>query len=198
MRDIFSKIYHENYWNDKDSVSGAGSNLKATEAIRLALPPLFDELHIESIIDIPCGDFFWFKEMDLPYIMYIGVDIVPELIAFCNEKYRDENHIFLVGDATKRVVPPANLIFCRDMLGHLSNEDVRKALKNFRASEARYLMATTFPGRDPNVDIETGQWRPIDLEALRYGLGPAMMLIDEKCTDGNGKFTDKMLGLWEL
>lgn len=198
MRDIFTNIYHSNYWNDKQSVSGAGSNLEATEAIRLALPPLFAELGVETMIDIPCGDFYWFKEMELPGIQYIGADIVPELVAHCKEKYGDNSHTFLVTDATKRVLPQVDLIFCRDMLGHLTNDDVRKTLKNFRASGSRYLMATTFPGRDPNQDIETGQWRPIDLEALRFGLGPVMLLIDEKFTGGDGKFTDKMLGLWEL
>lgn len=198
MRDIFSNIYHSNYWNDKDSVSGAGSNLKSTAAIRQALPPLLEELGVQTMIDIPCGDFYWFKEMELPEIQYIGADIVPELVEFCKKNYSDKNHTFLIADATKRVLPQVDLILCRDMLGHLTNEDVRKALKNFARSGTRYLLATTFPGRDPNVDIQTGQWRPIDLEALRYGLGPAMLLLDEKCTDGGGKFSDKMLGLWEL
>lgn len=198
MRDIFSNIYHSNYWNDKDSVSGAGSNLEATAALRLALPPLLAELGVQTMIDIPCGDFYWFKEMDLPDIKYIGADIVPELVAFCAENYSDENHTFLIADASKRVLPPVDLILCRDMLGHLTNDDVRKVLKNFARSGTRYLLATTFPGRDPNQDIQTGQWRPIDLEALRFGLGPAMLLVDEKCGEGNGKFTDKMLGLWEL
>lgn len=200
MRDIFTNIYHENGWRDKDSKSGRGSNLEQTAHIRMVLPQIFSELGVRYLLDIPCGDFFWFKEMayEMRGIKYIGADIVPELIDYCNANYSDENHTFIVTDVTKHRPPEADLIFCRDLLGHLTNDEVRKVLKNFRASGTRYLMATTFPDRDPNVDIKTGEWRPIDLEALRYGLGPATLLINERCTDGDGHFSDKSLGLWEL
>lgn len=197
MSDVFGDIYKNNTWKGDESVSGKGSTLKQTEAIRKVIPGLLQELQIRTLLDLPCGDFYWFKEMDLPDIVYLGADIVVDLIKE-NQKYNDKNHRFVVMDATKHIPPSVDLILCRDMLGHFNNVDIRKALKNFQASGSKYLLATTFPGRNANVDIETGSWRPIDLEALRYGLGPAWLLINENCTEGKGRFSDKSLGLWEL
>jgi len=33
---------------------------------------LFEELEISSILDIPCGDFNWMKEINLDKYKYIG------------------------------------------------------------------------------------------------------------------------------
>lgn len=197
MKDIFTSIYQSNYWQDDESVSGRGSNLEQTAAIRLILPQLFKELEIKTLLDIPCGDFYWFKEMELE-LNYLGADIVPELIEKNKSLYANDHTFFAVLDATTDQVPKADLILCRDMLGHFTNYDVMRTLKNFRVSGSKYLLATTFPGRNPNQDIKTGQWRPIDLEALRYGLGPAKILVNENCTESKGRFSDKSLGLWEL
>lgn len=35
---------------------------------------------VRSVLDIPCGDFFWFKEIKLDLDSYIGGDIVAPLI----------------------------------------------------------------------------------------------------------------------
>lgn len=197
MRDVFTHIYQTNFWKDDESVSGRGSNMEQTQAIRMILPQLFKELGVERLIDIPCGDYYWFKEMDLK-LAYLGIDIVPELIEENRKRYANSHIFFEAMDATTDPLPQADLILCRDMLGHFDNATVNKTLKNFRASGSKYLLATTFPGRNPNQDINTGEWRPIDLEALRYGLGPAKILVNENCTEGRGRFSDKSLGLWEL
>jgi SAM-dependent methyltransferase len=201
MKEVFAQIYEGNFWKDTESRSGRGSNLEQTETIRKVLPALFEELAIKTLLDIPCGDFYWFNLMwaDLPKgLAYLGADIVPELIAKNLQGYSSDRIFFDELDALADWIPCADLILCRDMLGHFSNIDVNRTIKNFRASGSKYLLATTFPGRNPNQEIETGQWRAIDLEALRYGLGPAKLLINENCTESNGRFNDKSLGLWEL
>lgn len=195
MKDVFTNIYKTNFWKSDESVSGQGSSLDQTAAIRLVLPQVFHELRIKSLLDIPCGDYHWFQEMHLS-LDYFGADIVPEIITENQDLFPGVH--FEVADAMTDDLQQVDLIFCRDMLGHFSNADVMRTLKNFRASGSTYLIATTFPGRNPNVDIETGQWRPIDLEAMRYGLGPSGLLINENCTEAEGRYADKSLGLWKL
>ena len=51
---------------------------------------LLSRRRVRSILDAPCGDFYWMKEVALCDIDYIGADIVEEIIA------RDRN----VGDAS--------------------------------------------------------------------------------------------------
>lgn len=196
MKDIFTQIYKDNSWKDAQSVSGQGSNMKQTAAIRRALPKLFEQLHVKSLLDIPCGDFNWFSHINLSTdFRYIGADIVNELIY--RNQMRWPQLEWLVLDATISKLPEVDMIFCRDMLGHLDNAGVKAALKNFKRSGATYLLATTYPGRENVVEIETGQWRPINLASL-FGLPSPVAVINEECTEGKMQYTDKSLGLWRL
>lgn len=200
-RDIFTDYYETNFWRDKESVSGPGSNLQSTEAIRQVLPSLFKNLGIKYLLDIPCGDFYWYGAMmrglyvpEAPWPKYIGGDIVPELVMQNRGRYPYMQ--FEVLDATKDRLPKVDMIMCRDMLGHIPNADVVRCIKNFKRSGAQWLLATTFPHFDNgNVNIQTGEWRPINLSDWRFGLGEPILLLDEK---NKGKFNDKHLGLWEL
>ena len=196
IQDTFSDIYHSNHWKNDESVSGNGSTMDATAEIRSKLPGLFRNYFIKSVLDIPCGDYNWFKEMKLEIDYYLGADIVPEIVE-ANQQYADFNRAFHLIDATSDDLPRVDLILCRDMLGHFSNADVKRTLQNFRASGSRYLLATTFPNHENSTNIETGQWRPINLASL-FGLPNPIELINEKCMEGGGKFMDKSLGLWRL
>ena len=62
---VFAEIYQTNRWNDSESRSGAGSSLRETETLRAELPALLARHRIESIADIPCGDFNWMSAVDL-------------------------------------------------------------------------------------------------------------------------------------
>lgn len=196
MKDIFQHYYETNFWRDKESVSGNGSNLESTAAIREALPRLFESMGINSLLDISCGDFWWMSHIkEIQWLRYIGGDIVTELIHQNRERYMHPNLEFQVLDATKSHLPEVDIIFCRDTLVHFDNHSINLALKNFRASGSKWLLATTFPGANPNSEISIGQWHAIDLAALRFGLGPQMGLINE---GHKGEFSNKSLGLWRL
>lgn len=196
VKEIFTKIYKDNFWRDASSVSGQGSNLAATELLCENLADFFTLCGVTSILDIPCGDFFWLSHMqDFEKFDYIGADIVSELVYQNKQNFPGID--FRILDATKDRLPQVDLIFCRDMLGHFSNRDVQRALKNFRASGSKYLLATTFPGRENIGDIQTGEWRPINL-ARMFGLPDPIGMINEGYRGAGDKFIDKSLGLWEL
>src|SRR5690349_11851139 len=76
----FSRIYEQNLWGDKESVSGTGSSITATVVVRSELPALLERLGVQSLLDAPCGDFTWMKEVVGGIGRYTGVDIVPRLI----------------------------------------------------------------------------------------------------------------------
>ena len=52
-----------------------------------ALPKVFDDFGIHTILDIPCGDFHWMKHVSLDSINYTGADIVADLIQKNKQKY---------------------------------------------------------------------------------------------------------------
>lgn len=196
---VFEQIYKENGWRGNESVSGQGSSLAQTVVVRNELPSLVERLNITKLLDVPCGDYYWFQYIKFSReISYIGADVVPDLIRANIQQYgQDYSKHFEILDITKDRLPLVDLIMVRDLLGHFSNADVQRAVRNIKASGARYLLATTFPARETSGDIITGQWRPINL-AHYFGLPTPIEIINEGCTEGNGAFSDKSLGLWDL
>ena len=73
-----------------------------------------------------------------------------------------------------------------------------RALRNICDSGSTYLMTTSFPGRRKNEDIVTGQWRPLNLEVAPVAFPAPLRIVNEGCTEGDGAFRDKSLGLWRV
>ena len=63
MGKIFTDIYKNNTWGDKESLSGPASNLPRTKNLRKVLPELAQLYNIKTMIDAPCGDMFWFSKI---------------------------------------------------------------------------------------------------------------------------------------
>jgi len=194
---VFRDIYAQNLWGDQESVSGPGSNLERTSAFRAELPPLLKAIGVRTLLDAPCGDFNWMKEVELEVDRYIGVDIVPELVEQNQRRYGTAARSFLHRDLILDQMPFADAILCRDGLVHFPLADIRAALRNFKRSGACYLLTTTFTGVYANREIRTGEWRPINLQRPPFNFPPPLWLIDEKRRAADG-FSDKCLGLWRL
>jgi hypothetical protein len=198
MKNVFERIYEGNVWGNAESCSGDGSDGKGTEAIRTAIGGLLSEYDIKSVVDVPCGDFNWMNLVDLSGVAYLGGDVVSEMIARNRTTYRKPGVDFRVLDATRDSIPNSDLLFCRDLLVHLSFADIRAVLRNFSRSDCRFLLTTTFPARDPNKDVETGQWRPLNLQRPPFSFPRPIRLVAEYCNEWNGFWRDKCLGLWRL
>ena len=196
----FKIIYREGgFSGDEFPLSGAGSSLEQTKKVREEIPIIMRELEIKSLLDAPCGDFTWMSEVDLEGITYIGADIVDEIIEKNIMHYSGEKRKFIVADIVKDNLPKADVILCRDCLVHLSNKDILRALRNFKKSQSYYLLTTTFYNVSNNQDLVSGRgWRPINLVAPPFNFPPPLKLIIEECTELNGTYNDKSLGLWKL
>jgi SAM-dependent methyltransferase len=198
IRDAFLRIYKTNAWGGRESVSGLGSSLDQTVVLRETLPSLLRSIQATTMLDAPCGDYFWMKELSLDLELYIGVDIVKKIIDQNRRRYGGTGKQFFVKDITKDSLPRVDCILCRDCLDHLSFEDVFRALENFRRCGAKYLMATTYTNRAHNDDIVTGEWRPTNLQQPPFSFPTPIQLINEHCTEEGGRWADKSLGLWRI
>jgi hypothetical protein len=198
VEEVFSDIKNNNIWLENESVSGAGSTIIQTTKIREEIPLILDQLKIKTVFDIPCGDFNWFREIDLSNNIYLGGDIVPDIIRRNNEKYSAENIRFIHFNLLEDVFTQKDLVFCRDCLVHFSLNDIFKALKNIKSSGSKYLMTTTFPEETGNKDIVTGGWRPLNFQLAPFDFPEPEILLNENCTEANGVFKDKSLAVWEI
>jgi hypothetical protein len=188
----FERIHAKNRWSSEESISGQGSELAATAALRSALPQLFRELKINRVLDAPCGDFNWMRHVlsEAP-VNYLGMDIVRDLIDRNNELYGSETVKFSHGNIIAGPVPEADLIICRDCFIHLSFRDTARAIENFKASNSRYLLTNSYPEVERNEDITTGRWRFINLSLPPYNYPTPSLKIEE--TEPG-----KEMWLWEL
>ena len=198
LKERFSQIYSKNIFRGKASRSGSGSDMVQTAEIRRELPKLIQEYGIRTFMDAPCGDWHWMKETALNVGQYIGVDIVEPLIEKNRKAFGNDGTSFLCLDLAKDELPQADIIFCRDCLVHLTYDEIRKVIANFKRSKSTYLLTTTFPGR-ANVDLVLENiWRPLNLEMPPFNFPKPLKLINEKCSEDNNQYTDKSLGLWRL
>lgn len=194
MKRIFAEIYRTRRWGGV-SASGPGSDLVRTAELRKALPDLVRRLGVRTVLDAPCGDFFWMKELVGFAERYIGVDVVPDIVEANRRSWPAVD--FRCLDITTEDLPPSDLILCRDGLVHLSYAGIYAALARFRKSGARWLFATTFPDHD-NADIPDGNWRPLNLEKAPFSFPKASFLLNEGCPELRGEYRDKSLGLWRI
>jgi len=190
MAKVFSAIYLQNTWADPESVSGRGSTLAHTGVIRRELPALLESVGAKSLLDAACGDFNWMRHVDLRGVEYLGADVVPQLIARNRLIYPDRN--FIVLDITHDELPQVDVILCRDCLIHHSLRDARACIANFKRSGSAFLFATTHTTVRKNTDIESGGWRPVNLQLPPYNLPAPLQLIVENAELG------KHLGVWSL
>ena len=197
--DVFGRMWRENSWGDAESRSGTGSNLMQTAFLRDALPKLLQDLRVRFLLDIPCGDFRWMKEVHLPRgLVYVGADIIEQIVTTDNDKYADNTISFLKRDILRDALPKADLVLCRDCLVHFSFADIFGAICNLKRSGSKYLLVTHFADDRQNSDIITGQWRPLNLTRAPFKFPPPRRVIDERCTEAEGRYRDKELALWRL
>lgn len=193
----FDLIHRTNLWGAEQSTSGLGSELAATATLRHELSRLLRDLDIKSLLDLPCGDFTWMSHTDLAGITYVGADIVPAIIAANTTKHAISGWVdFLQLDLVADPLPAADLILCRDCLVHLSFDHIRRAIGNMKRSGSQWLLTTTFIDVTENRDVEDGDWRTLNLQHAPFGFPEPRAIIIEGCTEANGDYADKALGLW--
>ena len=197
LKQTFTNIYDTRAWHSQESISGIGSELSQTKQIINELPFLFKKYEIQSVLDIPCGDFNWMQHVDRSAINYIGADIVEPLIASNKIKYPDVQFQHL--DLTKSELPQVDLIIARDVFVHMTYDTIVLALENIIKSKCKYILTTSFTGIDTNRNLtHDGDWRPLNLLVQPFRFKP-VYLINEHCTEGeNNQHNDKCLVLFEV
>jgi len=151
------------------------------------------------MLDLPCGDREWMQHVDLTGITYIGGDIVPGLINTLQKQNHAETCTYQILDMIRGPLPSTEMILCRDGLVHLPFSQAMNAMNTFLNSNATWLLTTTFPQRLKNRSVDMpGEWSPYNLERAPFSLPPPQEMLVENCSEENGAFRDKALGLWRI
>jgi SAM-dependent methyltransferase len=167
LTDTFNQIYAEGIWA-KDATgkgtSGTGSSLEITRWYRAYLEHFIKKHGVKSVVDAGCGDWSFSKAMDWGDVSYLGVDIASDVIEAVRKKHGRGKFKFQLGDITEEL-PAADLLISKDVLQHLSNDLIHKFIKNnLRKGKYKWVILTNDRSSE-NRDIETGDYRMIDLAA---------------------------------
>lgn len=178
---VFTSIYKSNHWvqngsnlpNEYVSVSGHGSNTntKQHELLVKNFTGIIKKYKINSILDMPCGDFLWIKEIvKQNQIKYLGVDIVDELIKNNLNLYKTNNIDFKSKDILDfKESIYFDLIIIRDLFIHINNSQILKILNNLKTLKYKYLALTSYDNKKNN-DVIIGQHRKINLLISPFNL----------------------------
>jgi SAM-dependent methyltransferase len=195
LSERFSAIYKNRVWlngRTAGSLSGLGSDLESTEKVRQSLAELLKSLDTRVLLDVGCGDFTWMKEV--PFLLkYVGIDIAPGVIEANNALYHSEQRSFQVLDATLDPLPQADTILCREVLFHLSFQDIKRLVKNIRKCGSSFLIATNDNDLKYNADILSGDFRMLNLcRSPFFFPSPAQSIPDD------GVLPHRTLSAWKV
>lgn len=132
----------------------------------------------------------WMRELQLRQ-NYIGVDIVPEVVEQNKAQVRSAEFHCL--DATVDELPGADTVLCREVLFHLSFADGRKLIENISRKPRKWLICTTDSETLVNADIESADFRVLNLRKAPYRFGEPDAIIAD-----NGLVEGRILGVWDI
>lgn len=157
-----TQIYEKNLWGGSPSefYSGEGSHDPALTTPYLELVSNFLTSFEKQLIvcDLGCGDFNIGKELVAFTSHYHAMDIVPALITHNQSKFQIENLSFHCLDIAVDELPAGDCALVRQVLQHLSNQEVQQILE--KLARYRYVILTEhLPCGDfePNKDKISGQ-----------------------------------------
>jgi SAM-dependent methyltransferase len=191
MKPVFEDIIRNHRWSDV--VCGTGSTIEHTQPLREQLVPFLKKHNINSMADIPCGDFSWMSQVEFPKdFYYIGGDIVGFMIEQARQKYPGVE--LLEFDLSQDTIHKVDLIFCRDCLFHFSLADLNQTLDNISRSSVKYVMFTSYYD-GVNHDITTGAFREIDFLKAPFEFPEPIDFIHEDIPSETRK---RRLCLWSI
>lgn len=139
--EAFDQIYRKKLWQQGTSLSGLGSEGKWAEDYASFVIDYIGKTGARRVVDAGCGDFS-VGELIMPHCQeIIGLDISNEIIARNRNRLREFTKVkFHVANLIEDRVPDCDLLLVRQVLQHLSNDQIESVLRNIEASNARYVL----------------------------------------------------------
>jgi len=187
---VFTTVYKNQEWGggSEDYYSGSGSIEPIARHYADAVLRFVREHDIRSIIDLGCGDFRVGSQLCTDDARYMGIDVVPNLIARNQARYQRNNVSFACLDIVADELPPAELCLLRQVFQHLSNRQILAVIR--KLYQYRFVLVTEhYPapgirGLIPNKDKVMGSdTRILDdsavfLDRTPFNLKPKRLLLD--------------------
>ncbi len=175
------KIFDEKYvsaTSDWSGGSGPGSEPFYNIAYCAFLESFLIQNRVCYVDDIGCGDWSFSRYVRFEGITYRGFDIAPSIIERNAAKFTAPNVSFQVMPDDKAAVPGADLLIMKDVLQHLSDEEIFDFQQRVFPKYEYCLITNSYnKSNEPrNVDIANGGFRCLDLQTHPYNFRGAYVL----------------------
>lgn len=165
MRDAFARAYKDGQWHNG---SGSGSSPDNTVQYRAFLAAYMRFHQVRSVLDVGCGDWQFSRLIDWTGIDYLGIDLVPGIIA--RNKLRFGPPVsFMEADAISGPLPKTDLILVKDLLQHWPDDAIHALGQQLRWEYGQRRALITYDlNTGSHCDVEPGGYRPVDLTAAPF------------------------------
>lgn len=163
--EIFDSVYSKRMWGFSPTAekysSGSGSyDPRAVEPYIASISRFVESFSFRlDAVDLGCGDFTIGSKVRPLFNRYVAGDIVADVIARNREQHKSLDVDFRVINIAEDNLPPGDVVFVRQVLQHLSNHEIARALDRIQATYPRLVLTEHLPLDNefvPNVDIRTG------------------------------------------
>lgn len=156
-KEVFTDIYARKVWGDG---SGGGSAPEVAKPYIDFITQYLPWPVTLTVLDIGCGDLSIARRIKWGVSRYIGIDA-----SSCQPEPNDMTNAVVIGaaDALYCDLPAADLVLCKEVMQHLSNEQIQLLLERTAHYPRRLFTNTCHPSLPVNTDITTGDCRAVDL-----------------------------------
>ena len=179
--EVFENIYKRGIWGvdlEGNSTSGSGSHTKSiVDPYVDAVKTIVLNNNINTAIDLGCGDFaVGSKIVDL-FENYTALDISKTILERNRRIYQLPSLKFERINLAEDQLPHADVAFVRQVLQHLSNQDIKNFVKQVNLKKNfKFLLVTEHlpfdPKFTPNIDKPNGP-------SIRLGINSGVVLHSE-------------------
>jgi len=162
--EVFTEIYQQNKWGGSQGGFCSGPGSADEQVVSAYISTVSEKASSENFlgltfVDLGCGDFRVGKHLLPLCSSYIGVDVVRPLICRNQEKYGNATTSFIHLDIVEDELPTGDVCFLRQVLQHLSNQQIVNILKKLKSY--RWVFITEHYPADndsikPNLDLVHG------------------------------------------
>lgn len=160
LADAFARIYESGAWGGGEApCSGRGSRGWYVGEWCLLMERELRRRGVSSVADLGCGDFTVGAAIARMGYAVTGVDVVQSIIDRNVRAYASDRVFFARADLTSDPLPRADAAIVRQVLQHLSNWEVGRALANvLRTYPLVFITEHVYvgPGCVPNVEMSHG------------------------------------------
>lgn len=147
MIDNVKQIWTDAFKTVLDDNQRGASSIEYTQKIFANLNDFFHRYNITSMFDAGCNDAAWINNLNLA-VKYQGGDISSSII----RSNKNHNLNLIEHDIRQDPIPPCDLLWIRDVMIHLKDQDRQCILKNWLTSNIPWIMMTQCDG-SINQDI---------------------------------------------